>query len=964
MCLLVFGCLTSYCHALDPNKAITQYVQFELNDKNGLPQNSVYSIAQTKDGYMWFGTEEGIARFDGLRVTVLNTLKNKKLVDNYINVLTAASDGSLWIGTRSGVGRYKDGVFRTYFTPGSPILAIHEDRSRRIWVGSAEGLYCLKNEHIRRYTTADNLPSAEIRAIAEDRRGTLWFGTPKGLVSLVGDRFTTYTTKDGLSGDAIQKLTPSRDGSLWVATLAGLVHWSGGVLQKLRPSEFPPQARIASMLEDHDGVLWLAFEHNGIASLWQGKLKFYTMAEGLPSDEVGYLFEDRAQHLWVGMSEGGAVELRDGLFSSFGRREGLSSNMIWSVLQARDGSVWVGTNGKGLNHIDKDGKVRIYTVADGLTADTIFGLCEAPDGSLWIGLEHGQLVHFDRGRFTTFRDPAAKDSRLAAILQDPSGDLWLGFHEENGLVRFHNGHFQHYAAPGLVNTLAMAPDGAIWVGSDHAGVSRMKNGAITTYTTAQGLLSDFAQAVYVDREGVVWAGTSPGGLNRIKDGHVTTYSVNQGLFDLTVGAIVEDDLGNLWMTCNNGIFRVTKKELTDYAEGRTRSIHSVVYGSADGLREPECNFAAYPAVWKGSSGRLWFATVGGVASINPDHMPRLVAEPQIHIERVLLNQNPVPSKAEAIVGIGGDDLEVQFTAPEFSDPARMQFRYRLDRFDRDWVYVAGRREAYYTKLPPGRYTFQVQAANGSESWSPNSAVLSFVLRPHYWQTTWFKAVCTLVFLLLCIVLAKLRFHYLEARNRDLENRVNLRTQELQEAIKVAEAATEALHEQATKDSLTKLWNRHAIFELLDKEIQRSSRESSHLCVLMVDVDHFKVINDMYGHLTGDAVLQQVAERVTKHARPYDSIGRYGGEELLIALPRCTLPDGLRRAEEFRHAIAAQPFLVGPYVIQVTCSIGVAVSEGDATVEAMIAEADSALYQAKRSGRNCVQTLDPPSSRLA
>jgi diguanylate cyclase (GGDEF)-like protein len=948
--------------ALDPHKTLSQYVQTALTERSGLPQNSVYSIAETNDGYLWFGTEEGIARYDGLHVTVINTRKNKTLRDNYINVLTSGRDGSLWIGTRSGVLRFKDGIFRTYLTPNAPISSIHEGQDGRIWVGSLNGLYCLTGEHYRLYTKRDGLPSQNIGSIVEGKDGTLWIATGAGLASLKDGHVSTYSTQDGLD-DSIYSMTASRDGSLWVAMPSGIAHWNGKLLQKWPRSTFPPDAQIVSLLEDRDGTLWVSFEHQGIGFIREGVFTQFTTRQGLPSDSVNRIFEDREGHIWIGFVEDGVLELRDGSFNTFGKPEGLSSNMIWSVLQARDGSVWAATDGSGVNHISKSGAVRTYTMADGLPGNTVYALREGPDGSMWMGAEHGELTRFKDGRFTTFRDPASKNNRMPTILLDPSGDLWLGFHEANGLVRFHDGHFQHYTIPGLLNTMTLAPDGAIWVGTDHAGVSRVKDGAVTTYTTAQGLLSNFAQAIYVDRDGVAWAGTSPGGLNRIKNGRITTYSVEQGLFDLTVGAIVEDDAGNLWMTCNNGIFRVSKKELDDYAEGRVSSIHSIVYGTADGMRSAECNFAADPAVWKGRDGRLWFATAGGVAVIDPNHLYNQTFAPKLHIEQVLFDRNVVPSQTGVDVGPGNGDLEIQFTAPDFTAPERLRFRYRLEPFDRDWVTVDTRRVAYYTKLPPGSYTFEVQAANGIASWSPNTATLELTLRPHFWQTGWFRTICTLAFLGLCIGLIRLRMRYLMARNRELEKRVKERTRELQEAIEVAEAAREALRELATKDGLTKLWNRRSIFELLTGELERGTREHFPICVLMADLDHFKQVNDNYGHLAGDCVLEDVARRIVEMARPYDLVGRYGGEELMIVLPKCTLPDGIKRAEELRQAIASHAVLVGLKAVRVSCSFGVAVTSGPTTAEELIAEADEMLYEAKRAGRNRVHAgSDSFSSR--
>jgi diguanylate cyclase (GGDEF)-like protein len=947
--------------ALQCQKAITQFVQTPLTVEKGLPESSVNALAQTRDGYLWFGTEEGLARYDGLRITLFETANHKTLRDNFIETLAAGRDGSLWVGTRSTLSQLKDGEFHTYFTTRSPLSKIFEAQDGRVWVGSLDGLYAVEGANIHLYTTKDGLPGNAITSIFQSADSTLWIGTRNGLASLKNGKFRSYGSPDGLTTDPVRSLASSSDGSLWIATSTGLVRWKERLLETVPPSRLPLHDQIASLVEDRRGTLWIGFDHSGIASLHKGELFTYTARQGLPSDDVSQILADREGHLWVGMSEGGAVELRDGVFSNFGKQEGLSDNMVWSVLQARDRSLWVGTNSKGLNHIDKDGKVRVYTMRDGLAADSVFGLMESPDQSLWIGSELGALSHLDHGRITVFKDPASLGHRIASILQDPSGDLWLAFHEVNGLVRFHQGSFQHYTVPGLLNTATLAPDGSIWLGTDHAGVGQFRNGSVISYTTQNGLLTNFAQAVYVDRDGVVWAGTSPGGLNRIKDGHVTTYSIDQGLFDLTVGAIIEDDAGYLWMTCNKGIYKVSKKELNDYAEGRIPAIHSTVYGTADGLRSAEANFAADPSIWKGTDGRLWFATIAGIASVDPVHSQTASSEPSPLIESVLFNRHPIRFEQGAVAGPGGGDLEIQFTTPDFVAPRRIQFRYRLQGSDADWVDVGDRREAFYTKLPPGHYLFEVQGANGVHAWNSNVARLAIVLKPYFWQTGWFQGVCVLVLLAAAAALYRLRVRYLVNRNRELEDRVLTRTGELREALKLAEGAQLALREQATKDDLTKLWNRRAIFEFLEKERLRAKRKDTPVSVLMADLDNFKHVNDNQGHFTGDQVLVEVAARFLKLTRLYDFAGRYGGEEFVIVLPGCSLADAVKRAEDFRCAIAATPVLTDAGPVAVTCSFGVAEDSGTSSAEELINKADEALYCAKRAGRNCV-CAGPPESK--
>ncbi len=942
--------------ALETPKQLTQYVQTTLTANSGLPQNSVSAVTQTRDGYIWFGTEEGLARYDGVRITVFDTANHRELKDSFIETLAPGHDGSLWVGTRSSLTQLKDGEFHKFFTAPSPINSIYEAEDGRVWVGCLDGLYTVQGAIVHHFTIRDGLPSNSIGKIVETGDGTLWFGTQRGLASFKNGRFRSYDSRDGLPAAQVLSLTPSRGGALWMATAGGIFRWKDRLLETVPQSGDYLHDQITSLLEDRAGALWIGFDHSGIGLLRNGRFDRYTSRQGLPTGDVATLFEDREGHLWAGLSEGGVVELRDGIFSNFGVLEGLSDDMVWSVLEARDRSIWVGTNSKGLDHIDKDGKVRVYTQRDGLPGGSIYALREGTDGSIWIGSEDGELSQLKNGRIRVFTDPLSKGHRIVSILPASSGDLWIVFHESNGLARFHSGRFQHDFVPGLPNTAALAPDGSIWIGSDHAGVSRLLNGSVVRFTTENGLLANFAQALYIDRDGVVWVGTSPGGLNRIKNGRITTYSIDQGLFDLTVGAIVEDGEGNLWMTCNKGIYKVSKKELNDYAEGRIHAVHSTVYGIADGLRSSECNFAADPSVWKGMDGRLWFATTAGIASVDPNHSQTVSAEPTPLIESVLFNQHPLSFYGGVTAGPGGGDLEIQFSSPDFVAPGHIRFRYRLYGSDSDWVEVGDRRQAFYTKLPPGHYRFEVQAADRARGWSPKSAQLEIALTPHFWQTVWFRGLCAMIAVFVGAALYWLRVRYLVKHNRELEEKVLERTTELQKALKAAEDAGRALHEQATRDGLTGLWNRRTIFEMLAKELPRAHRGKQKLLVLMADLDHFKLINDTCGHQAGDRVLQVVAERISKLTRPYDFVGRYGGEEFIIVLPACRLEDGMNRAEEFRCAISQIPICVSSKQIQVTCSFGVAENFESITSEELINNADAALYFAKESGRNCVRAF--------
>ena len=934
------------------SKPLSHFVQTELTDKVGLPQNSVSSITQTTDGYLWFGTEEGIARFDGVRVTVFSTITHRELKDNYIAALASGKDGSLWIGTRSGLLQYKNGVFKDIFHLEHPINVLFEGVDGTIWVGTYGKLYAVQRGVTHVYGPGDGIPPADILSITQNPDGSLLLGCPSGLFEFFHGRFIPVSAPGIAPNTPIQRVLSSRDGSVWIVTPTQLLQWKGKNITRWPTTALPAHNRISSLVEDRNGRLWIGLDHGGIAYLQNGQFLRYSSKDGLPADDVKKIFEDREGHIWVGLSESGVVELREGLFETFGVREGLSENMVWTVMEARDGSEWVGTNSKGLNHILKDGTVRTYTARDGLPREGVAGISEGTDGTIWIGSEHGTLSSLRGGKIQQYHFKNGNDSRLTAILQDKSGDLWLLYHRVDGLVRFHQGQFQQFKVPGLLNTGSIAPDGSLWLGSDHGGVIHFQNGTVTNYTTQNGLLSDFAQAVYIDREGVVWAGTSPGGLNRIKNGTITTYSLDQGIFDLTVGSVIEDDYGNLWMTCNRGIFRVSKSELNAYAEGKISAVHSVVYGTADGMREAECNFGDTPSVWKGAGGKLLFATVAGVASIFPNQTQTHQPAPDILIEDVLSSGKSVPFEDGVRVAPGTSNFEIRFSAPDFISPRRLRFRYRLNKLDQNWIDAGFRRMAIYNRIEPGNYTFEIQAAREVDRWDSETTSLKVAVLPYFWQTRWFRTLCGLLVLGIAVLLYRLRTRALIRRNLQLEARVLQRTKELEEANAATEAARAALLEQATKDGLTKLWNRRSIFEIIDREISLSTREGRSFCVLMADIDHFKSLNDSLGHQAGDCVLQTIAGRMGGAVRPYDAVGRYGGEEFVLMFSHCGVADGLTRAEELRSAIASEPVMYGEHVIHVTCSFGLALYT-DGTISELIAAADEGLYTAKRAGRNCV-----------
>jgi ligand-binding sensor domain-containing protein len=771
---LIGALLCAPALALDPARSLDQYGLDSFQSKDGLPQNSVQAIAETPDGYLWLGTQEGLVRFDGLRFAVFDRANTPALANNHVTALLPSPAG-LWVGTFGGdliEWRGRPSTLRSI--PLRPqagaILSLSMDHEGRLWIATSTGLYLRTGERVERYGNDEGLPSDQTRALLTDLDGTLWVGTSRGLVRMRDGTIAVTTERDGLPGDDVLALARGPDGALWAGTSKGLARLDGRGWRAFRTRDGLAHDSVRTLHVDPQGTLWIGTA-GGLTRFREGAFASVTTRDGLTSDSVAALYTDREGSLWIGTDGGGLSRLKEAKAASYGLRQGLSNELVYAVAGARDGGMWVGTYGGDIDHL-RDGRFTPTLRGDRLGSTRVRALLESRDGGLWIGTDLA-LHRYAHGRVDTFQpDHGLAATPVRVVYQDRQGTVWVGT-DGGGLLRASGSRLVPDTRPGLpsnqVRAILEDARGGFWVGT-YAGLAVLRDGRYQTYTTAQGLSHDYVRCLHESADGTLWIGTYGGGLTRLKDGRFTAVTSRDGLFSDVVFRILEDAAGDLWMSCNKGVFRVKRGELDEFAAGTRARVHSEVLDEADGMRSRECSGGS-PGGWRTADGRLWFPTVQGVVAVDPSRLPRNPAAPPVVLERMSADSEDVDLSAPARLPPRRQRLEFAYTALSFVAPERIRYRYRLVGFDQAWVDAGTGHQAVYTRLPPGSYRFRVVAANADGAWNESGAVYAFELAPSFYETAWFWTLAALALALAAVGLHLWRVRRLQRHEETLQQRI-------------------------------------------------------------------------------------------------------------------------------------------------------------------------------------------------
>lgn len=731
---------------LNLDATTTQYTSRAWRTEDGLPDNRVQAIAQTRDGYLWVGTRNGLAKFDGAQFVPLDVKTIFGLTNSSITCLRASPDGALWIGSESeGLARLAGGQAVRYTKKdglaGDRVTAL-AGGGQSLWIGTTAGLSHYQGGKFVNYTHKGGLAGDNIRDVLQDFEGRVWISTDRGLNCLKGGHITLYTDRAGsrLPAASLTGIWQDVPGRFWVGSDRGLILIRGNGWHDYDSRYGLPDRLVSVICNDSQGNLWVG-NNGGLDQFKEGRFIEELDEEGNSFGKVNALFDDQEGNLWVGSQEG-LFLLTPKRLSVYGRQQHLTHNNITAVAEGDAGGLWIGTWGGGLDEW-KDEAVTAHTPENGFPFDLISTLCKGRDGSLWVSGPAGSgVIQLWRGTevYRTHKDEFG--GAIKVMHEDRQGNLWIG--SSRGVSCLNAGrllpnHITSLLKGDSVHDMAESTDGTLWFGTE-SGLVKWKDGQSACFSRTNGLSDDDVTALHLDDDQVLWIGTENGGLNRLKNGRFSNYKKFQGLFSNEIYEILEDDFGWLWMSCSKGVFRVRKQNLDDFDNRLTGSINSIAYGQDDGMPSVLCSDAK-PGACKTRDGRLWFPTGEGLVAFDPRVLKVNNNPPPVCIESLLAGRRPVPPPvgAEAAsVPPGRGDLEFHYTAVSFQPPERIRFRYKLEGVDSDWIEAGTRRVAYYNNLGPGRYCFRVTACNSDGVWNDAGASASIILLPHFWQKWWFR----------------------------------------------------------------------------------------------------------------------------------------------------------------------------------------------------------------------------------
>jgi diguanylate cyclase (GGDEF)-like protein len=918
-----------------------RYTFRQYGPADGLSNLSINCLLQDRTGFIWAGTDNGLFRFDGHRFQSFGDadgLPSSEILD-----LAESSDGVLWVATQSGVARQAGTRFEAVDVgKQGQIHSIAFDRLGRIYLEHISGIVRGDPNGAGQYRFSTVAPGAVSGLFVKGE--DVWFGKDGDLWHLTGDRTERIGSSAGLPADLWEAIAQDSLGNLWARSATRLYELARGQTRFANRSEAIPHSSNSRLYADRHGTLFISTDA-GAVRLAGANRTYIDAQHGLPTGSIRPILMDRDESLWLGGLGGGLLRaFGHGEWLSWKKEDGLLHNTVWSILHDRAGQLWVGTTG-GLSIFAKSGRlVHSWSSRNGLAGDQVFSIIEGPAGDVFANTFPAGISRFSKdGVFlrTYGAESGLKIQRLRVIRVDRQGRLWaIGFGScfrskaplnASGELKFERIPIPDVLSQTLFRDALVDEAGVVWLASSN-GLARFDGRNWRVFTKADGLKSETLDSLAQGKGEILIGYRDALGITRFRfDGErvqTTHFTEKDGLSSDQIYGLGLDREGRLWASTDNGANRLEKGVWHHY-------------GIEDGLIWDDCDDRA---LYIDREDNVWIGTSGGLSRFASPPYPIPDSPPPVVLTSIKVGTQEFRTGDRPVLSYEQNSILIQFSGLNYSLESRTRFRYRLRGYENLWNETR-ERDVHYAGLPGGRYTFEVMAAGPNGQWSTVPAQFVFSVKPPWWLTWWFMVGCLTMLLLIARAIWRFRVRVLMAQKQQLEQQVAARTAELIESHRM-------LEEIAYLDVLTSLPNRRMFTERFRAQIKLASRDGRPFVLLLVDLDHFKQINDTFGHDAGDAVLVETAIRLRGAIRESDCAARMGGDE--FAILAVSAHDAADIEVVCNRIIAA--FAAGiPFkgmTLQVKCSVGVArfPDDGD-THEDLLKSADISLYEAKQAGRN-------------
>ena len=952
-----------YLPAMPPDVPPHQLVEDAWGVTEGLPQTAVQTLHQSRDGLLWVGTQDGLARFDGIEFEIFDTETEPGLVHSHIYALAEDGDGRLWIGTLQGLNLREDGEIREPESPEGGFGPVHDlahDPARdRVWIAAENGLF--HSDGAGGFESVeDDTPYFSVKVTES---GHVWAGSRGQLIEKRDENLRSHELGEGYEDHEIRSFMPDED-HLWIGTSNGLYRSS-----REQPAEwehgFLRDQEIDDLLMDRNDTLWIVGTSGGYRVL-PGETEpesFRTTMLG-ENDWLRYLHQDREGNLWIGAHLTGLHRLRESPFRRYTALDGLVDGTVWAYYRNPDDQLWIGSNDEGAFRKTND-RFENAVPAEELPHSMVMGFLHDSEDRFWITTRAG-VAWFDPDTLSPLDMPEGfPDSAVFSVIEDDEARIWLasrdGLYWWDGEDLHRIGEDDGLTQP-RTRDIIQSADGRIWVATDTGvfvgdpdGMEQVGEGTD---------LPEFGVSSLFELEGEIWA-TLQGGIARIDEtDEVRIYRDEDGLNAL-IGSFLAIDDGVLWSLTHEGVERTPLEQFEEFDRGERERFEPDYFGRLDEPVAAQCNGGHGQAgLFDADEGMLWCPSLEGALRLDTRAAMEAPSPPHPLIRRVRAggetwHVEDLVADGHLTLPADARDLEFDYSGIHFRFPAGVRHRYRLAGFEQEWTEAEDRRTAFYTNLPAGSYEFELHVENERGVSSQYPASLQLKIEPWFHETLTFRVAAVLA--LIGLIYAGFRFSVrrLHRRRLALERVVRKRTEQLQ-------SLNRKLAEASITDPLTGLWNRRFLDQKISHDIAQAVREyerdsdnpNRDIAFVMLDVDHFKQINDRYGHRVGDEILSQFGRVLASLVRDADYVIRWGGEEFLVVArnsERDQVPEFMNRLTE---AIRNTVFRVeDDLCLECTCSMGVAVfpfspQAPDALDwEDMVEIADTANYRVKEAGRD-------------